>query len=138
VFADSGKQTGNRPLIAHVRYGLGQITYLAFSFEDASFLKWQGREKFLENMILNLAPRAPGNLGFNDRVVRNQGPNDVTTDLLAALDNFDVTVIPFSLVALFIVLYIVVVGPLDFLLLKYVFKRLEWTWITFPVVVLAV
>jgi len=60
---------GNRPLIAHVRYGLGQITYLAFSLEDASFLKWQKREKFLETIILNLAPRAPGNLGINDRVV---------------------------------------------------------------------
>jgi hypothetical protein len=31
-----------------------------------------------------------------------------------------------------------VVGPLDYLFLKKVVKRLEWTWITFPTVVLAV
>ena len=39
---------------------------------------------------------------------------------------------------MFILLYIIVVGPLDYLLLKYVFKSLEWTWITFPMVVFAV
>ena len=63
---------------------------------------------------------------------------DLSTELLRLLDDFDVTVIPFGYVALFIILYIIVVGPLDFFLLKYVFKRLEWTWITFPVVVLSV
>ena len=51
------------------------------------------------------------------------------------LDNFDVKVIPFGYVALFIVLYILVVGPLDFVILKFVLKRLEWTWITFPLIV---
>src|SRR5262249_39365185 len=59
-------------------------------------------------------------------------------DLQKSLDNFDVRVIPFGYVALFIILYIIVVGPLDYILLKYVFKRLEWTWFTFPTVVLAV
>ena len=38
--------------------------------------------------------------------------------------------------ALFIFLYILVIGPLDYFFLKKVVKRLEWTWITFPAVVL--
>src|ERR1043166_1790194 len=48
VLADSGEDTGNRPLIAQVRYGLGQITYIAFSFGDNSFLQWAGKEKLLQ------------------------------------------------------------------------------------------
>src|SRR4030081_1187929 len=32
----------------------------------------------------------------------------------------------------------IVNGPLALFLLKYVFKRLEWTWITFPTVVLGI
>ncbi len=64
--------------------------------------------------------------------------DDPASQLLVELDKFGVTVIDFGYVALFIVLYILIVGPLDFFLLKYVFKRLEWTWITFPAVVLAV
>jgi hypothetical protein len=138
VLADSGDESGNVPLIAHVRYGLGQITYLAFSFEDSSFFQWRGKEKFLQTMVFKQAPRAPGANEKDGPGFRRNDVNDLSTDLLRDLDNFDVKVIPFGYVALFIVLYILVVGPLDFILLKYVFKRLEWTWITFPVVVLAV
>ena len=47
-------------------------------------------------------------------------------------------VISFGWVALFILFYILIVGPLDYFLLKKVFKRLELTWITFPTLVLIV
>ncbi|MGH7226504.1 MAG: hypothetical protein ACRELF_25080, partial [Gemmataceae bacterium] len=50
----------------------------------------------------------------------------------------EVPVISFGWVALFILFYIVLVGPLDYFLLKKVFKRLELTWITFPALVLIV
>src|SRR5207245_4443414 len=88
----------------------------------------------LQKMLTDLAPRVGNQADPNDQ----RGANDLSTDLQRTLDNFDVRVIPFGYVALFIILYIVVVGPLDFLVLKYVFKRLEWTWFTFPTVVLAV
>ena len=131
-----------KPLIARVRYGLGQITYMAFSLEDAAFFAWPGKEQFLKAMVENLATKAPQMRQDHNRNFRGQQEiaNDLATELLGAngLDNFDVKTIPFGAVAFFIVLYILVVGPLDFLLLKYVFKRLEWTWITFPTVVLAV
>ncbi len=125
-----------------MRYGLGKITYIAISLEDTSFFQWQGKTEFLEAMVKQLATKAPanvdGNNNFNANVMRGDFPNDLSTELVNHLDNFDVRIIEFGYVALFIVLYILVVGPLDFVLLKYVFKRLEWTWITFPTVVLAV
>ena len=130
------------PLIAHVRYGLGQITYLAFSLQDDHFGAWKGREKFMQELVKQLAPKVPARQGGGkfDRFGRFDefGSNDPATQLLAELERFGVTPIEFGYVALFIVLYILVVGPLDFFLLKYVFKRLEWTWITFPAVVLGV
>jgi hypothetical protein len=55
------------------------------------------------------------------------------------LEDFeDVPVISFGWVALFILLYILVVGPLDYFFLKKVVKRLELTWITFPTVVITI
>jgi hypothetical protein len=132
---------GSRPLFAHVRYGLGRITYIAISLQDNSFFQWRGKQEFLENVVKKLAPTAPGNVddqNFNAFRFQREVPNDISTDLVNQLDQFDVRIIEFGYVALFIVLYILVVGPLDFVLLKYVFKRLEWTWITFPAVVLAV
>src|SRR5205085_4443816 len=64
---------------------------------------------------------------------------DLGTQLEEALENFPtVPVISFGWVALFILAYILIVGPLDYLFLKKVVKRLELTWITFPTVVLGI
>lgn len=133
---DEANQGAGKPAMVRVPYGLGSIVFLAFPLDEPPFTTWPGKTKFLEKIVNSLAPRPPnpGDQGFNQR----GGGNDLSTDLQRQLDNFDVRVIPFGYVALFIVLYILIVGPLDFVLLKYVFKRLEWTWFTFPTVVLAV
>jgi hypothetical protein len=139
VLLESSDARDARPMVTQVRYGLGQITYLALSLADRDFNNWAAREKFLQTLIGQTVPKAPARVeDFDRRFGGRDVPKDVTTELVSKLDEFDVTVIPFGYVALFIILYILVVGPLDFVLLKYVFKRLEWTWITFPSVVLAV
>src|SRR5207245_2911466 len=64
---------------------------------------------------------------------------DLASQLQMNLEDFeDVPVISFGWVALFILLYILVVGPLDYFFLKKVVKRLELTWITFPTVVITI
>lgn len=141
VHATTGAKHGHRPVIVRMPYGMGSITLLAFSLEQPPFSLWDGRVELLKGLISQIAPRAPqlqphemvgGGFG------RGEQRSDLTSEIYNQLDNFDVKVVPFGWVALFILLYILVVGPLDYLLLKYVFQRLEWTWITFPTVVLAV
>src|SRR5262249_59291604 len=64
---------------------------------------------------------------------------ELAGELVRDLETFgDVPVVPFGWVAFFILLYVVLIGPLDYFILKKVFKRLEFTWITFPLVVLIV
>src|SRR5262249_9477640 len=64
---------------------------------------------------------------------------DLASQLQINLEDFeDVPVISFGWVALFIFLYILVVGPLDYFFLKKVVRRLELTWITFPTVVITI
>jgi hypothetical protein len=134
--------TEGAPLIARVPYGLGQIIYFAFSLDDPAFGQWQGRHEFLRKAVAKLSPRTGQDIANQPNQprggIRQHDAGDVSSQLYNALDNFDVRIIPFGIVALFIVLYVVVVGPLEFFLLKYLFGRLEWTWITFPAVVLAV
>src|SRR5205085_8314289 len=122
-------------------YGRGNITYLAFSLDEAPFTLWDGRVDFLKTMINQFAPAVNANdrnQNFGGGWRDGGGTHDVATSLQQSLDNFDVNVVPFGYVALFIILYILVVGPLDYFILKHVFHKLEWTWITFPTVVLAV
>ncbi len=46
--------------------------------------------------------------------------------------------VPFGWVAFFVFLYILLIGPGDYLFLRKVVKRMELTWITFPAIVIAV
>src|SRR4029079_15461982 len=65
--------------------------------------------------------------------------NDLAGELRHHLEQFEnVSNISFGWVALFIFIYILVVGPPDYFFLKKVVKRLELTWITFPTVVLVI
>ena len=69
--------------------------------------------------------------------VTTLGYDDLSGQLRSALDQFaGVKLVPFWFVALLIVLYIVCIGPLDYLFVKRVLKRMELTWVTFPAIVL--
>ena len=73
------------------------------------------------------------------RQVQQPRHDEFTGALQGSLDFFEgVPVVSFGWVALFILIYIILIGPVDYLFLKKVVKRLEWTWVTFPVIVITV
>lgn len=125
------------PILARFPYGLGSVSLLALDVTKEPFTKWSGNIDFWETLVTRLAPRGPrdGQAGGRDF---GQPGNDLTSLLYDQLDHFDTPPISFGWVAFFILLYILVVGPLDYIILKKVFKRLEWTWVTFPAIVLGV
>lgn len=129
------------PILVRFPYGLGSISLLALDVTKEPFTKWSGNIDFWETLVKRLAPRDPSRdgqvVGGQFRDFGQQG-SDLTSLLYDQLDHFDSPPISFGWVAFFILLYILVVGPLDYIILKKVFKRLEWTWITFPAIVLGV
>jgi hypothetical protein len=67
------------------------------------------------------------------------GYADLSGQLRSSLDKFTgVKVVPFALVAMMIIGYILLIGPGDYFLLKKVIRRMEWTWFTFPIIVIAI
>jgi YD repeat-containing protein len=142
------------PLIVQASCGLGRVVLVGFDLDLAPFLTWDGQEAFWARLQNHVAPSLPVR---RDRPVRGArvaqpgGPGvavpgmvteadyDMRGVIKRGLETFEeVPVISFGWVALFILFYIVLVGPLDYFLLKKVFKRLELTWITFPLTVLVV
>jgi hypothetical protein len=133
------------PVIVRGTYGLGQVMLVALDIDQLP-LKDVGGIKSVENFWKGLR----GEMGTTPERVQEQPqivsgfqtgmPSaDVAARLQQKLEYFeDIPVIGFGWVALFILLYIIVVGPLDYLFLKKVVKRLELTWITFPAVVLII
>jgi hypothetical protein len=117
-----------RPLIVQTSCGLGRVVVIGFDLDGEAFTTWEGQPAFWKKVQAEFIPR-PGNAQRDELSERMQ----------RALETFgEVPVISFGWVALFLLGYIALVGPIDYFILKKGFKRLELTWITFPIVVIAV
>jgi hypothetical protein len=141
----AGADEGNAdtPVMVRFPHGLGSVTVIALSLEMPPMKTWgvADRTEFWRKLYEKLAPRNLTHKADLRPQINRRGETqtfDLGTELERELDKFNVPNISFGWVALFILLYILIVGPLDYFLLKKVFKRLEWTWITFPTVVLVV
>jgi hypothetical protein len=129
---------GGQPILLQASCGLGRVLVLAFDLEDPAVTAWEGYPVFWNKLQQDIAPlvkRAAG--GHAGVFAPRDDRNDLADRLKLSLETFEeITPISFGYVALFLALYILVVGPLDYFVLKRVFKRLEWTWVSFPLTVL--
>ncbi len=136
-----------RPVIVQTAWGLGRVFVVAFDLDAPPFSTWDGQEAFWRRLDREILPSlgvrargaaAPGVVGprpaFGD-----SDKYDYRAELKRGLESFEETpTISFGWVALFLLGYILLIGPLDYLVLKRIFKRLEMTWLTFPLTVLVV
>lgn len=150
---------GVGPVVVEAPYGLGRVLLVCFDLDSGEFAGWAGRDDFWKQVQTLVSPYLPvgraedkGNVGFQPppqpgrKGGRFNPPqpgfdmderNDMRTEFKRTMELFeDVPTISFGWVALFLLLFIALVGPLDYILLKKVFKRLELTWVTFPLIVL--
>ncbi len=126
------------PVVVEGSCGLGRVRLVAFDLDAPPFTTWDGQTAFWRALMARFAPVMsrpnPNKGGFG-----RDNPTELSDDLKRGRETFEsVPVISFGWVALFILFYILLVGPLDYFILKKVFKRLELTWVTFPAVVIVV
>jgi hypothetical protein len=134
---------GNLPLIVRGPCGFGRITLIGVGVEQNIFGDWPDRGLFWAR-ALDMRHDRPEPAGTGPRLggpgrFYQSGVSDLASQLRIGLEQFPgVKLIPFGWVAFFIFLYILLIGPGDYLFLKKVVKRMELTWITFPTIVLTV
>jgi hypothetical protein len=127
-----------RAILWQSNCGLGRVLLLALDLDSREFSNWDGQGAFWKKLQEEVAPRVTAGDANPVAGAFTEG-GELAVDLKRELESFrEVPVISFGWVALFVLFYIVLIGPLDYLLLKKVFKRLELTWITFPALVLIV
>ncbi len=131
-----------QPVAAQAAFGMGRVTVIGFDLDRAPFAEFAQRADFWDWVLRECgANRASGG---GDGKARTPGTLTEDEDEAAVAirqhnDTFDgVAVVSFGWIALLIVLYILLIGPIEYYFLKRVLGRLELTWITFPVIVLTV
>lgn len=127
-----------RPLVVRSPHGFGEVLFVAFDLDQDPIAHWPDRGRLISKLLEAVWRNAPPNEeSHRGGEVAHLGFHDLTGQLTAALDQFDgVRLIPFSWVAGLIVLYIVLIGPADYFLLRRI-GRMELTWLTFGLVALA-
>src|SRR5205823_2156711 len=124
------------PVVALAPCGLGRVLLVAFDIDTPAFAAWKGHGRFWEVVHAELGPRQAAH---GRSLEAGERPEELGTLFQRGLENFEeVHAVSFGWVAFFLLLYILLIGPLDYLFLKKVVKRLELTWVSFPVVVLLV
>lgn len=115
------------PLVVQANRDAGRVIFAAFDPARAPFVGWSESKTFWKWLLdINRAPPAP-------KVNEEQAPRAIGSKLLAhQAGRFpDVAAPEIGGLFLLIILYLIVVGPLDYVLLRWL-KKLEYTWFTFP------
>jgi hypothetical protein len=131
----------NIPLVVRGPYGFGEVVFVALDLDRSPFATWPDRPRLLN---LLLGKPAEGHKPASEKgdpgtgQVLHAGVTDMAGQLKGALDQFTgINPVSFPLVAGLALLYVAVIGPLDYLLVRRVLRRPELTWVTFPVAVVA-
>jgi hypothetical protein len=125
------------PLLVRLPYGLGSMSVLAVDLSTGPVVSWAGRDQLWDKILTRFGPKIAAAEPSRSAAAAEQ--NDLATELQREMEELPrVEVMPFGLVAGLIFLYIMLIGPLDYLFLKKIVGRLEWTWLTFPVIIVGV
>ena len=123
------------PMIIRAARGFGQVVFVAADLDCPPLNQWKDRKRLMA-MLLGVPTKREDVVRENTAIMQ-MGYEDISGQLRSAMDEFTgVRLVPFAAVVAGILAYIVLVGPVDYFLLRK-FRRLEWTWITFPLVVIA-
>jgi hypothetical protein len=120
------QDTDDNPLVARRLLGAGVIDYLTFDPLAAPFNSWSGQSGFWLSLISTREPRPSWASGFV-----NIAQGYPAIEILPG-----VTVLPeATAMAVFLVLYIFLIGPINYLVLSRIGRR-ELAWVTIPALIL--
>ena len=126
------------PLVIRTARGFGQVIFLAGDLDKPPLSGWKDRP-LLVARLLDMPTAAAAEESKENTAVMHYGYSDLSGQMRSALDRFTgVRLVPFWFVAGLIVVYILLIGPGDYFFLRKVVGRMEWTWLTFPTIVVVV
>lgn len=135
--SDGNSGAGELPLVVQYPAGFGQISLITVDLDQPPLSDWPGRTKMMARI---LAFHQPGETGKGQGDRQNLPPaqlgyHDLTGQLRMALDQLQgVRLIAFSWVAVLIAVYILLVGPGDYFLVRFGLRRMQATWVTLGVI----
>ena len=132
-----GVRPTDLPLVIRQPFGFGELVFVALDWDAPPIAGWSGRGYLFDKLFRRSVNPAEKSSDFAGGLAAQAGYDDLSGQLRAALDQFPgVTPIPFWSIALLMVVYLAIIGPLDYYVVHRVFQRMQVAWLTFPLSIL--
>ena len=137
TLVEDGNGNETTPWLVHSAYGFGNVLLISADLDVGPFAEWKDRSRFVAKILDILLGKSAEEENERRGQVRHLGFTDLSGQLRASLDQFPgVWLVPFSLIAGLLAAYVLLLGPVDYVLLRYFGGHMHWTWVTFPLLVL--
>ncbi len=128
----------NGPVLIHAASGFGKVTMLTVDLDQPPLSSWPAVNELGTQLLARLSrrPEKATRLQATGTAISQSGITDLATQIHAAGDYFPLSarISMWGVMGLTLA-YLVVIGPIDYLLVHRVLRRPELTWGTFPVLV---
>ncbi len=122
------------PLVIRCPWGFGQVTVVGIDLNNKIFQQWQALPQ-LYRMLAELPEIGEKKSTANSKLLTQAGLTDLKTQWDAALSDFHVRTPSVWIPLSYLLLAALLVGPLDYFLVRHVLKRPWLTWFTFPILI---
>lgn len=127
---------GNNPLIAAVPFGFGRVTVIALDIGSPPLSTWSALPVVLRKLMGESVKSTRKELQPSNRQLTQTGITDLATQLQTAQEDFPSVSRPSHWWVMgLLIAYLLVIGPLDYLVVNRWLKRPELTWFTFGALV---
>ncbi|MBI5958840.1 MAG: hypothetical protein HY866_08905, partial [Chloroflexi bacterium] len=116
---------GDVPLIVRHAFGSGTVDFLAIDPHAEPFRSWGEKERLWYTLIASVGQKPSWGRGFSNWETARDATMTTSSTVLPTLLQL----------CGFLLLYIVLIGPINYLLLKRINRR-EWAWFTIPVLII--
>lgn len=126
------------PLLATVPHGFGRVTFVGLDLDRPPLSNWNALGDLCGRLLADGAASAGGSQPTRRARLSHTGISELATQLHAIQQHFPEIhrYSTWSVMGMMLV-YLIVIGPVDYLLVHRVLRRPQLTWITFPVMVIA-
>ena len=124
----------NGDLVVRIPVGFGRMTLIGTSLESGPISRWRQGQLFL--IKLADSESRTGTKAESTQRISRSGITELSTQLRRSLEGREQEGGRSALVVLgLILLYLLLIGPVDYFLVHRVLKRPRLTWVTFPIIV---
>lgn len=138
TLSESGSGSGDRPLIIEHPVSMGRVSLVLVDLTKPPLNQWSGRGKFLARLISGETRDSQPDAVRSGGPMTHLGYRDLAGQLRMALDQYaGVTPVHFHLVAGALLVYLILLGPGEYYLLRNAAPRaMHLTWILFPLLLI--